>query len=60
MDVLAGGPKRHDSDLAAGLPERGRRTRFLALVGVLGSPVFMLGLLLTAMAALVVSPCARW
>jgi hypothetical protein len=48
------------SDLAAGLPEPGRRSRFLALVGLLGSPVFMLGLLLTAMAALFVSPCAKW
>lgn len=36
------------------------RTRFLALVGMLGSSVFMLGLLLTAMAAFVVSPCAKW
>jgi hypothetical protein len=49
-----------DESNAAGFPERGRRTRFLALVGVLGSPVFLLGLLLTAMAALVVSPCAGW
>jgi MFS family permease len=43
-----------------GLLEHERRTRFLALVGVLGSSVFILGLLLTAMAAFVVSPCARW
>ena len=46
---------------AQGLLDSGeRRTRFLALVGVLGSSVFMLGLLLTATAALVVSPCAKW
>jgi MFS family permease len=45
---------------ATGLSERGRRMHFLALVGVLGSSVFLLGLLLTAMAAFVVSPCARW
>lgn len=36
------------------------RTRFLALVGMLGSSVFMLGLLLTALAAFVVSPCTKW
>lgn len=48
-------------DLAQGLLDSGEgRTRFLALVGVLGSSVFMLGLLLTAMAAFVVSPCAKW
>jgi hypothetical protein len=36
------------------------RTRFLAIVGILGSSVFMLGLMLTAMTALFVSPCAKW
>ncbi|MGA7814003.1 hypothetical protein [Caballeronia sp.] len=47
--------------IAHGLLDSGEgRTRFLALVGVLGSSVFMLGLLLTAMAAFVVSPCAKW
>lgn len=46
---------------ARGLLDAGEgRTRFLALVGVMGSSVFMLGLLLTAMAAFVVSPCAKW
>lgn len=45
---------------ALGLFKHERRMRFLALVGVFGSSVFILGLLLTAMAAFVVSPCARW
>jgi hypothetical protein len=44
---------------AAGLRER-KRFQFLALAGVLGSSIFSLGLLLTAVAALVVSPCAKW
>ncbi|SAL88848.1 hypothetical protein AWB74_08765 [Caballeronia arvi] len=36
-----------------------RRTRFLGMVGILGSAIFLLGLLLTATAALVVSPCVQ-
>jgi MFS family permease len=48
-----------DGPNSAGLRER-KRVHFLALVGVLGSFIFLLGLLLTAMTALVVSPCARW
>ncbi|SAL13912.1 hypothetical protein [Caballeronia telluris] len=34
--------------------------RFLALVGVIASSIFVLGVLATAAAALIVSPCKPW
>lgn len=40
-------------------PDR-RAGRFLFRVAILSSPMFVLGLLVTAMAALIVSPCKPW
>jgi hypothetical protein len=40
-------------------PDR-RAGRFLFRVAILSSPMFLLGLLVTAMAALIVSPCKPW
>ncbi|WP_213768790.1 hypothetical protein [Caballeronia sp. dw_19] len=40
-------------------PDR-RAGRFLFHVAILSSPMFVLGLLVTAMAALIVSPCKPW
>ncbi len=40
-------------------PDR-RAGRFLFRVAILGSPMFVLGLLVTAMAGLIVSPCKPW
>jgi hypothetical protein len=37
-----------------------RPARFLALVGVIASSIFLAGSLLTAVAALIVSPCRPW
>jgi hypothetical protein len=34
--------------------------RFLSLVGVIASSIFVLGVLATATAALIVSPCKPW
>jgi len=50
-----------------GLPQAGggtdpdrRAARFLFRVAILSSPMFVLGLLVTAMAALIVSTCKPW
>jgi len=40
-------------------PDR-RAGRFLFRVAILSSPMFVLGLIVTAMAALIVSPCKAW
>ena len=40
-------------------PDR-RAGRFLFRVAILSSPMFVLGLLVTVMAALIVSPCKPW
>jgi hypothetical protein len=37
-----------------------RAARFIYRVAILSSPIFVLGLLVTAMAALIVSPCKPW
>jgi hypothetical protein len=37
-----------------------RSVRFLSLVGVIASSIFVLGVLATAAAALIVSPCKPW
>jgi hypothetical protein len=37
-----------------------RAVRFVFLVAILSSPMFVLGSLVTAMAALIVSPCKPW
>jgi hypothetical protein len=45
----------------SGDPDPDRRAeRFLFRVAILSSPMFVLGLLVTAMAALIVSPCKPW
>jgi hypothetical protein len=45
--------------VGAANPDR-RAGRFLFRVAILSSPMFVLGLLVTAMAALIVSPCKPW
>jgi hypothetical protein len=47
--------KNERAGSSTGLP-----MRFLALVGLISSPLFLLGSLLTGMAALIVSPCRPW
>lgn len=47
------------SDSTIADPDR-RASRFIFLVGIISSPIFVLGLILTAVAALIVSPCKPW